>query len=111
MTIGTQYHTDAIRELNDTARQTLTGVRVVLTPGVQRLGDLYQIMGLVQTFDKFSEDNDPHGEHDFGSFQHAGETLYWKFDYYDKTLEWGSEDPADPAVTTRVLTLMLSSEY
>lgn len=111
MTIGTQYHTDAIRELNDTARQTLTGCRVMVTPGVDALGGLPLMLLKVKLFDDFSEDNDPHGEHDFGSFQHAGETLYWKFDYYDKTMEFGSDDPANPAVTTRVLTILLSSEY
>lgn len=100
-----------IRELNDGARQTLVGLRVMLTPGVQHLGDNFGIISLVQNFNAFSEDNDPHGEHDFGSFKYAGETLYWKFDYYDKSLEWGSEDPANPAVTARVLTIMLSSEY
>jgi len=31
--------------------------------------------------------------------------------YYDKELQYGSENPADPAVTTRILTLMLASEY
>ena len=31
--------------------------------------------------------------------------------YYDPSLEAGSADPADPAKTTRVLTLMLAEEY
>ena len=44
-------------------------------------------------------------------FELDGERLMWKIDYYDKDIRNGSEDPADPAVTTRILTLMLSSEY
>ena len=61
--------------------------------------------------DAFCEDNDPYGEHDFGAFEVEGEKLFWKIDYYDKALEHGSEDPADPTRTTRVLTVMLASEY
>lgn len=60
----------------------------------------------VQTFDAFSE-----GEHDFGSFEFAGGTCFFKIDYMDKTMEAGSEDPADEAKTTRELTIMLASEY
>ena len=65
----------------------------------------------VRRFDAFGADNDPHGEHDFGAFDLAGERLFWKIDYYDPTLTGGSSDPGDPAVTTRVLTIMLALEY
>ncbi len=68
-------------------------------------------IGQVRRFDRFDEDNDPHGEHDFGSFTLCGKRLLWKIDYYDAVLEFGSENPADPAVTTRVLTIMLAEEY
>ena len=65
----------------------------------------------VRSFDAFGEDNDPHGEHDFGAFDLCGERLFWKIDYYDKDLSFGSPEPADPAVTRRVLTIMLASDY
>ena len=65
----------------------------------------------VERFDTFTPDNDPHHEHDFGSFEHDGERIFWKIDYYDRSLTNGSEDPSDPAQTTRVLTIMLASEY
>jgi hypothetical protein len=65
----------------------------------------------VATFSAFNEDNDPYGEHDFGSFELCSRKFFWKIDYYDKELRCGSEDPADPEKTTRVLTLMLAEEY
>jgi Protein of unknown function (DUF3768) len=34
----------------------------------------------VANFDAFTEDNDPHGEHDFGAFDMAGEKIFWKID-------------------------------
>lgn len=103
--------TKMIRDLNDRARTTFLGCRMMVTPGVQALEDLAAILMEVRTFDAFTEDNDPHGEHDFGSFRHGGETLFWKIDYYDQTLTAGSEDPSDPDVTTRVLTILLANEY
>ena len=65
----------------------------------------------MSAFDRFTEDNDPHGEHDFGSFKHRGQTIYWKIDYYDLLLKYGSDDPSDPTCTRRVLTILLAEEY
>jgi hypothetical protein len=65
----------------------------------------------VQKFDSFSADNDPYGEHDFGSLRFAGQTVFWKFDYYDVDLQMASPDAADPTVTIRMLTIMLGDEY
>lgn len=68
-------------------------------------------MAAVRSFTAFNQDNDPHLEHDFGSFAVRGEQLFWKIDYYDLDLASGSAVPEDPSVTKRVLTLMLASEY
>lgn len=59
----------------------------------------------------FAEGDDPHGERDFGAFEHEGERLFWKIDYYDPSLSFGSDDPIDLAKTQRVLTIMLASDY
>lgn len=102
-----------IRELNDAFRTSFVGGRVMITQAIQALDPLVleRIIMQVRSFDEFSEDSDPHSEHDFGAFDVAGERVFWKIDAYDKNLEYGSPDPSDPAVTTRVLTIMLASEY
>ena len=106
---------ERIRELNNSFRKTLdpTLGRVLLTAGVNALPSDVRAMAIrrMATFDAFDADNDPHGEHDFGSFDTAGHKLFFKVDYYDLNLEFGSPDPADPTKTTRVLTLMLAMEY
>lgn len=103
----------AIAQLNDTFRRTLVGGRVVITPGVAALGEdaLRTIVRSVATFTKFDADNDPYGEHDFGSLIHEGTTYFWKIDAYDRACEFGSPDPLDPVVTCRVLTVMRADEY
>jgi len=100
-----------IRDLNDQARHSFTGCRVILTPGIQSLDGLPDLLDRVRWFDAFTPDNDPYGEHDFGSLVHAGQTIFWKIDYYDLDLQMHSPDPSDPDVTSRVLTIMLGEEY
>ena len=106
---------ERIRELNDAFRKTLNPTlgRTMLTAGVTSLPSDVRAMVIrkVATFDAFTEDNDPHGEHDFGNFELAGHRFFFKLDYYDRKLEFGSDDPADPTKTTRVLTIMLADEY
>ena len=102
-----------IRELNDTLRRTLKGGRIMMTRGVAALGPIAiaQLIDRLRNYDLFDEGNDPYAEHDFGAFEHDGNKLFWKIDYYDPSLNFGSEDPADPLRTARVLTLMLAQEY
>jgi Protein of unknown function (DUF3768) len=104
---------ERIRELNDAFRKTLTGGKVFVTAGVDTLPSDVKAMAIreVATFSAFTPDNDPHGEHDFGNFELAGRKFFWKIDTYDAAMEFGSEDPADSAKTTRVLTIMLAGEY
>jgi hypothetical protein len=110
----TSAATARIRALNDAFRSTGTSAGTwLVTAGVRARGAVFVLEALrrVRAFDRFTDDNDPHREHDFGSFELSGETLFWKIDYYDLDLRHGSNDPGDPAVTRRVLTLMLASEY
>ena len=106
---------DRIRELNDAFRKSFDPNlgKVVMTSGVSEFGaDIkVRIMMAVRAFTAFDEGNDPHSEHDFGSFELFTKKFFWKIDYYDKELRHGSEDPSDPAQTKRVLTIMLAEEY
>ena len=78
---------DRIRELNDRFRKTMA------------------------TFSDFNTDNDSYEEHDFGLFTLAVCKFFLRIEHYDAKMEFGLGDPADPAKTTRVLTIMLAEEY
>jgi hypothetical protein len=104
---------ERIAALNDSFRRTFAGGRVVMTAGVAALAaaEREEIVRVVRTFETFDPDDDPYGEHDFGAIEVSGRRIFWKIDYYDATIAGGSEDPADAALTTRVLTIMLAEEY
>ncbi|USA61391.1 DUF3768 domain-containing protein [Qipengyuania citrea] len=118
---------ERIARLNDLARRAI-GIAcvVVATEGVRALpkADQSRLRELVETFDAFTPANDPYCERDFGAIYRGVDgvwstlrpvdvalTVFWKIDAYDPDLCFGSEDPADPAVTRQVLTIMLASEY
>ena len=119
-----------IARLNDLARSAMgVACTAVATVGFRSLpdADQSQVRELIETFDVFDEDNDPHGERDFGCVYQLGdgqwtterprvrdderERVFWKLDYYDLAMRFASDDAADPAITRRVLTIMLSDEY
>lgn len=107
--------TKKIAALNDDLRTTFNAAkgRIILTHGINGLPetDQIKIFNLVKSFNDFSEDNDPYGEHDFGKVQHNGQDVFWKFDYYDPNIRYHSEDASDPDKTVRVMTVMLANEY
>ena len=98
-----------IRALNDELRQNLAGGVAVMTPGVAALGQkaVDRIVKTIAVFDDFCHANDPHEEHDFGSFEAEGHTIFFKIDYFDRNLKYLSPDPSDPVVTVRVITVIL----
>ena len=104
---------ERIGELNDQFRTASSGGRVMMTAGIAALSEdtRREVLDRVRTFHAFTPENDPYGEHDFGSVEVEGKKVFWKIDAYDAAMEFGSEDPADPSKTTRVLTIMLASEY
>lgn len=102
-----------IRQLNDQARRTLTGATVVLTRAVYGMDveRKYAILARVASFEDFSPENDPHGEHDMGFFECDGQAFFFAFSYYDSSLQDSSEDPSDPGKTARVLTIGFAEDY
>ena len=109
----TDRRTARIRALNDTLRHSFEGGDVVMTVGIQALPneEMARVLRDVQRFDAFTTDSDPYGEHDFGKIERESGTYFWKIDCYDSDRAYGSPDPADPAVATRVLTIMRAEEY
>jgi len=106
-------NTDRIRALNDELRRNLPNGHTVMTTGVAALGAeaVARIVKTVAVYDDFCHANDPYEEHDFGSFEADGNLIFFKIDYYDKSLTYHSPDAADRSVTERVITIMLAEEY
>lgn len=105
--------TARIRQLNDLLRVDRIGGKLCITHGICSLGTgvAPAIIEAVTRFADFSPDNDPYGEHDFAALTVLGHRINWKIDYYNNSMTAASPDPANPSVTTRVLTIMLASEY
>ena len=122
--------TARIARLNDLARKAMgVACTAVATVGFRSLPEADQscVREQIETYDAFTEDNDPHGERDFGTIYQLGdghwtterprlsdderERVFWKLDYFDRQMEFASDDAANPAITLRVLTIMLSDEY
>lgn len=111
--VPTLPRAEAIARLNDDLRKRGRGGMIVVTRGVRSIAgfDVRGLLAALAAYDAFDPDNDPHGERDFGDLTIGDEDMLWKIDYYDIRFEFGSSDPADPAATNRVLTVMLASEY
>jgi hypothetical protein len=111
---------DKIRDLNDEFRQLgpakgrdkFDGLWLT-TAGVQAEGLLFTGAAIlaVRHFDAFTEDNDPHGEHDFGAIDIHSKRVFWKIDYLQRGAQFGADDRADNTATCRVITIMLAEEW
>jgi hypothetical protein len=102
--------TEQIRALNDKLRQNLTVGTAFITAGVAALGPeaVARIVKTIAVYDDFCHANDPYEEHDFGSFDVDGQTLFFKIDLYE---EPNVKDPNGGPVVNRVMTIMLAEEY
>lgn len=104
---------ETIARLNDQLRKKGMGGTIVITQNVMRISgfDAVALAAALANYDEFDSDNDPHGERDFGDLTFFGNNLLFKIDYYDLSMEFGSDDPADPDATHRVLTVMMASDW
>lgn len=102
-----------IRHLNDLLRCKGMGGQVMITAGLDALGEVVvaRILREIAAFTEFSGDNDPHGERDCAALTVEGTRIIWKIDYFDRDLTYHSPNPADPSVTSRIMTVMLADEY
>ena len=104
---------ERIRALNDSVRRDLSTGYAIITPGIAALGGeaVSRILKTVALFDDFHHAADSHQEHDCGVFEADGQQIFFKIDYFDQSMTYRSASPADPAVTQRVITIMLADEY
>lgn len=102
-----------VRLLNDFLRKTFLGGKIVMTASVAALDEVVraEVLNRVKLFNDFTEDNNPHGENDMGFFEVRGGTYWFKIDYLDRAMEYGSPDPSNPQVTTRLMTIGEQSDY
>lgn len=102
-----------IRHLNDLLRCKGIGGEIYVTAGVDALGPamVIRILREIAVFTAFTNDNDPHREHDCARIEVDALSILWKIDYFDRSLNYHSENPADAACTRRVMTVMLAREY
>ena len=102
-----------IAKLNDDFRKSFIGGEVLLSAGIAAMSseDKANIISMVQNFNDFTHSNDVYGEHDFLSIDYKGNKIFAKIDYYDLNYEFMSENPANPDITNRVLTIMKVFEW
>lgn len=102
-----------IAALNDALRRHGTGGRVMMTSGIQALGQaaVNEIISKVRALNAFTKDNDPYHEHDCAVLTVDNNKVIFKIDYYDRDLQYASPDPSDATKTCRVMTILLAEEY
>lgn len=104
---------ERIARMNDQLRKTGQGGTIMVTRGVRTLAGFSRdkLLAALAAYEGFDEDNDPHGERDLGDIDLWGAELLWKVEYFSPDMQFASNDPADPGITQRVLTVLLAEEY
>ena len=104
---------EIIARLNDQLRKSGVGGTIVITRNVRGLEGLNapELATAVANYDGFDEDNNPHGERDMGHFVLFDTDLYFKIDYFEQDLKFGSDDPTDASLTHRILTIMTKADF
>ncbi len=99
--------------LNQPAEPQPVQGRLLVTPGVMAEGEdfMLQALQLTADYEAFHTDSDPYGLHEMGVITVFKTKVWWKIDLYDTDYRYGSDAPADPEQTRRVLTILLPSEY
>lgn len=97
---------DRVRQgLDRTTRITMTANLLGQLSNGAPEGQLYAQAAALRSVKSciFSEDSP---ERDMAFIDINGVRAYFRIDYYDLQLRYGSDDPANPEVTCRVLTIM-----
>jgi len=98
-----------------TANLLATLTEDVLDPVAKRIATAAAQQRLITAIREadFTPDNDPYGEHDFGSFMLNETKVLWKIDVYenDGSFSYGAEHPEDPVTSFRLVTFMLPQDY
>ena len=110
--VGESTPTTQVRDFNDAFRRTRDDFNEMVNfgPGIEELGSSFLAAAkqAIHSFDVFNETSDPKGEHEAGSLQVEGKTIFFQIRYFYDRFTGASEaaDPADPR-TQRVLVISL----
>lgn len=110
--------TETIARLNDRARLGLDpSARTVITRNCLATfcdpDTIDAVLVQAELFAAFRRCNfsDDSPERDFAAITFRDHKIWLKIDCYDEALEYGSEDPANASITTRVITILLPEDY
>lgn len=103
---------EKIYRLNNEFRQSFCGADAYKSPVLAALSvevreDIYSAIRLSNYFDPETTN---HPEHNFGTVRVHDHHITWAIGYMDKASEELSQDPSNPAVTTRIIDLMTTTE-
>ena len=86
---------------------------LVVGTSIRRLGLPFVLdcMKAIGGIDVFPAEADPKGHRDRGSVGVSGQPVWFFIDPYDRDIRFGSPAPDDPALTSRILSILLPSDW